>query len=90
MKPREEHFQRPMFDIKVDLDEISLNMNRDQVTSRRGSHFTWSCLSRLVFGSARSIGISRFHECSIEIHQISSEERDRGEEEREEVMTGAT
>ncbi|CAF4041164.1 unnamed protein product [Adineta steineri] len=30
MKPREEDFERPMFDIKVDLDEISLNMNRDQ------------------------------------------------------------
>ncbi|CAF1260195.1 unnamed protein product [Adineta steineri] len=30
MKPREEDFKRPMFDIKVDLDEISLNMNRDQ------------------------------------------------------------
>ncbi|CAF1245225.1 unnamed protein product [Adineta ricciae] len=30
MKPRQEDFKRPMFDIKVDLDEISLNMNRDQ------------------------------------------------------------
>ena len=30
MKPRDENFQRPMFDIKVDLDEISLNLNRDQ------------------------------------------------------------
>ncbi|CAF3586652.1 unnamed protein product [Adineta steineri] len=30
MKPREDQFQRPMFDIKVDLDEISLNINRDQ------------------------------------------------------------
>jgi hypothetical protein len=31
MKPREEQFKKPMFDIKVDLDEISLNINRDQV-----------------------------------------------------------
>ncbi|CAF1265249.1 unnamed protein product [Rotaria sordida] len=30
MKPREEEFKRPMFDIKVDLDEISLNINRNQ------------------------------------------------------------
>ncbi|CAF4906773.1 unnamed protein product, partial [Rotaria sp. Silwood2] len=30
MKPRQEEFKRPMFDIKVDLDEISLNINRDQ------------------------------------------------------------
>ncbi|UJR10669.1 hypothetical protein I4U23_014864 [Adineta vaga] len=30
MKPRQENFQRPMFDIKVDLDEISLNINRNQ------------------------------------------------------------
>jgi len=33
MKPRQEDFKRPMFDIKIDLDEISLNMNRDQVKS---------------------------------------------------------
>jgi len=33
MKPRQEDFKRAMFDIKVDLDEISLNMNRDQVNS---------------------------------------------------------
>ena len=33
MKPREEGFKRPMFDIKVDLDEISLNINRNQVNS---------------------------------------------------------
>jgi len=33
MKPRHEEFKRPMFDIKVDLDEISLNINRDQVNS---------------------------------------------------------
>jgi len=31
MKPRQEDFKRAMFDIKIDLDEISLNMNRDQV-----------------------------------------------------------
>ena len=31
MKPRQDDFKRPMFDIKVDLDEISLNINRDQV-----------------------------------------------------------
>ena len=31
MKPRQENFGRPMFDIKVDLDEISLNINREQV-----------------------------------------------------------
>ena len=31
MKPREEQYKKPMFDIKVDLDEISLNINRDQV-----------------------------------------------------------
>jgi hypothetical protein len=31
MKPREEDFKKAMFDIKVDLDEISLNINRDQV-----------------------------------------------------------
>jgi hypothetical protein len=31
MKPRQENFKLPMFDIKVDLDEISLNINRDQV-----------------------------------------------------------
>ncbi|CAF3939022.1 unnamed protein product [Rotaria sp. Silwood2] len=30
MKPRQEEFKRPMFDIKVDLDEFSLNINRDQ------------------------------------------------------------
>ncbi|CAF4315923.1 unnamed protein product, partial [Rotaria sordida] len=30
MKPRQQEFKRPMFDIKVDLDEISLNINRDQ------------------------------------------------------------
>ncbi|UJR35157.1 hypothetical protein I4U23_027926 [Adineta vaga] len=30
MKPRQEDFKRAMFDIKVDLDEISLNINRDQ------------------------------------------------------------
>jgi hypothetical protein len=33
MKPRQEDFKKPMFDIKVDLDEISLNINRDQVNS---------------------------------------------------------
>lgn len=31
MKPRQHEFKKPMFDIKVDLDEISLNINRDQV-----------------------------------------------------------
>jgi len=31
MKPRQENFKRPLFDIKIDLDEISLNMNLDQV-----------------------------------------------------------
>ena len=31
MKPRQEGFQQPMFDIQVDLDEISLNINNDQV-----------------------------------------------------------
>jgi hypothetical protein len=31
MKPHQEDFKRSMFDIKIDLDEISLNMNRDQV-----------------------------------------------------------
>ncbi|CAF3667368.1 unnamed protein product [Rotaria sp. Silwood1] len=30
MKPRQEEFKKPMFDIKIDLDEISLNINRDQ------------------------------------------------------------
>ncbi|CAF4810644.1 unnamed protein product, partial [Rotaria magnacalcarata] len=30
MKPRQNEFKQPMFDIKVDLDEISLNINRDQ------------------------------------------------------------
>ncbi|CAF0869350.1 unnamed protein product [Rotaria sordida] len=30
MKPRQEHFKQPMFDVKIDLDEISLNMSRDQ------------------------------------------------------------
>ena len=35
MKPGAEKFQRPMFDIKVGLDEISLNINRDQVMTRR-------------------------------------------------------
>ncbi|CAF0945953.1 unnamed protein product [Adineta ricciae] len=30
MKPRQENFKKPMFDIKVDLDEISLNINRNQ------------------------------------------------------------
>lgn len=30
MKPRQEVFKRSMFDIKIDLDEISLNMNWDQ------------------------------------------------------------
>jgi hypothetical protein len=30
MKPHQEDFKRSMFDIKIDLDEISLNMNRDQ------------------------------------------------------------
>jgi hypothetical protein len=33
MKPRTEEYKRPMFDIKVDLDVISLNINRDQVNS---------------------------------------------------------
>ena len=31
MKPGKDNYKRPMFDIKVDLDEISLNINRDQV-----------------------------------------------------------
>jgi hypothetical protein len=31
MKPRDENYKRPMFDIKVDLDEISLNISRNQV-----------------------------------------------------------
>lgn len=30
MKPRQDGFKRPMFDIKVDLDDISLNVNRNQ------------------------------------------------------------
>ncbi|CAF4190264.1 unnamed protein product [Rotaria sp. Silwood2] len=30
MKPRQQEFKKPMFDIKIDLDEISLNINRDQ------------------------------------------------------------
>jgi len=39
MKPRQEEFKRPMFDIKVDLDEISLNINRDQVYSNTKHSF---------------------------------------------------
>jgi hypothetical protein len=39
MKPRQEEFKRPMFDIKVDLDEISLNINRDQVYSNTKHRF---------------------------------------------------
>jgi hypothetical protein len=35
MKSRQENFKRSMFDIKIDLDEISLNMNRDQVKTRK-------------------------------------------------------
>lgn len=31
IKPRQENFQRPMFDIKIDLDAISLNVNQNQV-----------------------------------------------------------
>lgn len=31
MKPRKEGFKKPMFDINVELDEISLNISRDQV-----------------------------------------------------------
>lgn len=31
MKPQQDGFKRPMFDVKLDLDEISLNLNRDQV-----------------------------------------------------------
>jgi hypothetical protein len=31
MKPREEDFKRSMFFIKIDLDEINLNINNDQV-----------------------------------------------------------
>lgn len=37
MKPRQHEFKKPMFDIKVDLDEISLNINRDQVKFYRKS-----------------------------------------------------
>jgi hypothetical protein len=39
MKPRQEDFKSPMFDIKVDLDEISLNMNRDQVKLKQNLNF---------------------------------------------------
>jgi hypothetical protein len=35
MKPRDDGFRRPMFDIKVDLDRISLNMNQNQVRHDR-------------------------------------------------------
>lgn len=31
MKPRQQEFKKPMFDIKVELDEISLNISRNQV-----------------------------------------------------------
>ena len=31
MKPHLDQYKRPMFDIKVDLDDINLNINRDQV-----------------------------------------------------------
>ena len=31
MKPRKEGFKKPMFDINVELDDISLNISRDQV-----------------------------------------------------------
>jgi len=31
MKPRQENYTKPMFDIKVELDDISLNLTRDQV-----------------------------------------------------------
>jgi hypothetical protein len=32
MKPRQENFEKPMFDITIDLERISLNLNRDQVS----------------------------------------------------------
>jgi hypothetical protein len=35
MKPHQENFKRPMFDIKIDLDEINLNINRNQVKSNK-------------------------------------------------------
>lgn len=31
MNPQKDEFKQPMFDIKVDLEAISLNINRDQV-----------------------------------------------------------
>jgi hypothetical protein len=43
MKPRLDEFKRPMFDIKIDLDEISLNMSRDQVNiSKTNQRFSFS------------------------------------------------
>lgn len=31
MNPRDQEYKKPMFDIKVALEAISLNINRDQV-----------------------------------------------------------
>jgi hypothetical protein len=47
MKPRQEDFKRPMFDIQVDLDEISLNINRDQVKHKK-SHDHIGLISNLL------------------------------------------
>ena len=67
MKPRQENFKKPMFDIKVDLDEISLNINRNQVKSSCSNEFsTQRCC--LVLRCIGFIGISRLSDYSIEIH----------------------
>ena len=39
MRPRQDNFKRPMFDIKIDLDEINLNINRNQVKNKQSSNF---------------------------------------------------
>lgn len=40
MKPRQENYTKPMFDIKVELDDISFNLTRDQVIDRYHIHIS--------------------------------------------------
>ncbi len=51
MKPHQENFKRPMFDIKIDLDEINLNINRNQVKNLHKQRFLFSSI--LVFRFTR-------------------------------------
>ncbi len=57
--PSQQDYLQPVLDAKIDLEQIYLNINRDQVEKK--NEFVFNALAILVFGSTRSPRISRFY-----------------------------